>query len=107
MVAVLTIRSLSRVDSFRDMASPGAWSIDMASLRARGIHAGLPPPLWGRDGVGGVVHYGTAVPHLPTPTPSPQGGGEEFAAPANLNLTAIGSLSLRHDSGRLDDPSPF
>ena len=33
----------------------------------------------------GVVQYGTAVPHrtTPTPIPSPQGGGEEFAIRAN------------------------
>jgi hypothetical protein len=40
----------------------------------------------------GVVQYGTAVPHLttPTPIPSPQGGGEEFAAAANRKLAAFG-----------------
>jgi hypothetical protein len=33
----------------------------------------------------GVVQYRTAAPHFttPTPIPSPQGGGEEFVAPAN------------------------
>jgi hypothetical protein len=38
----------------------------------------------------GVVQYGTAMPHLRTPTaiPAPQGGGEEFAALANLNFGA-------------------
>jgi hypothetical protein len=32
---------------------------------------------------GGLVHLGTDVPHrtTPTPDPSPQGGGEEYAAP--------------------------
>ena len=36
----------------------------------------------------GVVQDGTAVPHRPTPAPipSPQGGGEEFAALANRTL---------------------
>jgi precorrin-3B synthase len=45
------------------------------------------PPCGG--GLGwGVVPKGTAVPHLttPTPNPSPQAGGEEFAAPSRLNL---------------------
>jgi hypothetical protein len=32
----------------------------------------------------GVVQYGTAVQHLTTPTP--QGGREEFASPANRIL---------------------
>jgi hypothetical protein len=37
----------------------------------------------------GVVQYRTAAPHFTTPTPirspqgTPQGGGEEFVAPAN------------------------
>src|SRR5437660_2236048 len=45
---------------------------------------GLPPPLWGRDGVGGGPgsHRGATL-TTPTPIPSPQGGGEEFAAAAN------------------------
>jgi hypothetical protein len=39
----------------------------------------------------GVVQYGTAVPHLttPTPIPSPQGGGEEFASLVNRILAPI------------------
>ena len=46
------------------------------------------PPCGGGMGWG-VVQYGKAVPHrtTPTPVPSPQGGGEESAAPANLSLT--------------------
>jgi hypothetical protein len=39
----------------------------------------------------GVVQYRTTAPHLPTPTPilSPQGGGEEFVAPANRIFARI------------------
>jgi hypothetical protein len=46
------------------------------------------PPCGGGMGWG-VVQYRTAVPYFPTPTPipSPQGGGEEFAALANRNLS--------------------
>jgi hypothetical protein len=50
----------------------------------------------------GVVQYGTGVPHLstPTPIPSPQGGGEEFAAPANriFALTRPGDDMRKGDS---------
>jgi hypothetical protein len=44
----------------------------------------------------GVVQYGTAVPHrtTPTPLPSPQGGGEEFAMPANRILSAYGAVGF-------------
>jgi hypothetical protein len=48
------------------------------------------PPCGG--GLGwGVEGCGTAVPHgtTPTPDPSPQGGGEEFAALLTLNLTPM------------------
>src|ERR1700736_6491493 len=37
------------------------------------------PPCGGGVGWGGVQR-GSEVPHLATPTPSPQGGGENFAA---------------------------
>jgi hypothetical protein len=49
------------------------------------------PPCGGGMGWG-VVQYGTAVPHrtTPTPIPSPQGGGEEFAIPANRICDAVG-----------------
>jgi hypothetical protein len=45
------------------------------------------PPCGGGMGWG-VVRWSTAVPHgtTPTPIPAPQGGGEEFAAPANRNV---------------------
>jgi hypothetical protein len=41
--------------------------------------------------VGGSGGCGTALPHssTPTPDPSPQGGGEEFAALLTLNLTPM------------------
>jgi hypothetical protein len=44
----------------------------------------------------GVVQYGIAVPHRTTPThiPSPQGGGEEFAMPANRILSAYGAAGF-------------
>ena len=50
------------------------------------------PPCGGGMGWG-VVRCGTMVPHLPTPTPipSPQGGGEEFAALANPDFTPMRS----------------
>jgi hypothetical protein len=40
----------------------------------------------------GVVQYRTALPYFPTPTPipSPQGGGEECAVPANHILGPTG-----------------
>jgi protein ImuA len=62
--------------------------------RGRSIGSGLGaaardslPPCGGGMGWG-VVQYGTAVPHrtTPTPIPSPQGGGEEFATLANRIL---------------------
>src|SRR5712671_7970929 len=39
----------------------------------------------------GVVPWGTGVQtsSTPTPDPSPQGGGEEFAAPSSLNLAPM------------------
>jgi hypothetical protein len=39
----------------------------------------------------GVVPCGTEVQHLatPTPNPSPQGGGEQFAAPSHITLALI------------------
>ena len=47
----------------------------------------LPPPLWGRVGAGGrAVGHCCATSPDPHPRPSPQGGGEEFAAPSRLNL---------------------
>ena len=41
------------------------------------------------------MQYGTAVPHCatPSPIPSPQGGGEEFATPVNRILAS------RHTAG--------
>jgi hypothetical protein len=55
-----------------------------AKLRLGGATPDSLPPCGGGMGWG-VMQYRTAVPHCttPTPIPSPQGGGEEFAAPAN------------------------
>jgi hypothetical protein len=53
------------------------------------------PPCGGGMGWG-VVQCGTALPHLPTPTPipAPQGGGEEIAAPANhISVPAMSGLA--------------
>ena len=55
------------------------------------------PPCGG--GLGwGVVPRGTEVPQrtTPTPNPSPQGGGEEFAASLRANLTFIELASETH-----------
>jgi FO synthase len=55
------------------------------------------PPCGG--GLGwAVVPWGTEMPHLttPTPDPSPQGGGEEFAAPFRLGSTIDNSDRLAH-----------
>jgi len=45
----------------------------------------LPPPLWGRVGEG-VVRVANGAPNLatPTPSPSPQGGGERSQYAASL-----------------------
>jgi hypothetical protein len=52
-----------------------------AKLRTKQV-AATPSPLVGEGWGGGSRGYGTDVPHstTPTPDPSPQGGGEEFAA---------------------------
>jgi alpha-D-ribose 1-methylphosphonate 5-triphosphate synthase subunit PhnL len=76
------------------------------------------PPCGGGMGWG-LVQYGTALPHLttPTPIPAPQGGGEEFAAPANpdsstrstelppaLELTGVAKTFTMHLQGGLRMP---
>jgi acyl-CoA thioesterase-1 len=56
-------------------------------LEFGGTAADSLPPCGG--GLGwGVVPWGTEVPHrtTPTPNPSPQGGGEEIAAPSRLSF---------------------
>jgi S-adenosylmethionine:tRNA ribosyltransferase-isomerase len=68
---------------------PGSASDD-SNADYRGAAADSLPPCGG--GLGrGVVPDGTEVPHLltPTPNPSPQGGGEKFAAPSRLNSTPL------------------
>jgi hypothetical protein len=55
------------------------------------------PPCGGGMGWG-VVQYGTAVRHRATPIPSPQGGGEEFAAPANHILSLLAKGPARTSS---------
>src|SRR5260370_32097893 len=49
-----------------------------------------PPPPWGGWLGWGIERRGTKVTHIatPTPSPSPQGGGEEFAAASRLGLVA-------------------
>src|SRR6516225_1826438 len=64
------------------------------------------PPCGG--GLGwGVGRRGTAVPHRPTPTPdpSPQGGGEEFAAPLPRNLAPIGAGFTARTRGTAPSPT--
>jgi two-component system sensor histidine kinase UhpB len=58
------------------------------------------PPCGGGMGRG-VVQYVSAVPHLTTstPIPSPQGGGEEIATPANRILTPEEDLSVQAGQG--------
>ena len=55
--------------------------------------AGTPSPLWGR-----VVPRGTALlpSSTPSPHPSPQGGGEEFAAPLQRKLA---QMRVAHAAG--------
>jgi hypothetical protein len=57
-----------------------------AKLRfASAANSSLPPC---GGGMGwGVVQYGTAEPHLTTPTPAPQGGADECAAAANRKFS--------------------
>jgi hypothetical protein len=51
------------------------------------VKSGIPDFTWGRVG-GRAVMLRSASSHDPhTPTPSPQGGGEEFAAPTVLEQT--------------------
>src|SRR6516165_1496360 len=74
----------------RDALAPAA----AAAMNWRRVGLGaaliLPPPLWGRVGVGGrgVRHGRASTPPTPTPDPSPQGGGEKRRA-ASLTLRAI------------------
>src|SRR5215468_856538 len=56
---------------------------------SRGRAAATPSPLVGEGWGGGSCCAGTDVPHLPTPTPAPQGGGEEFVALVWLKLTPM------------------
>src|SRR5262249_45456020 len=59
--------------------------------------------------VGGWGGWGPAVPSPPppTPTPSPQGGGEEFAAPPRLKLTPMGGIPCQRGNSRITaDPLP-
>ena len=52
------------------------------------VSQGTLPPCGGMGA--GVVQYGTTVPHRTTPAPiPPQGGGEEFAEPANQICDAV------------------
>src|SRR5215468_7646907 len=77
-------------DSRRRKDDVGATLI-CANLRCA-VPLRLPPPLWGRLGWG-VVPRGTALLHslTPTPDPSPQGGGEESAAPLQRKLAPMGA----------------
>jgi hypothetical protein len=61
-----------------------------AKLGCGRARVGSLPPCGGGLG-GGVVPWGTELPHLttPTPDPSPQGGGEKFAAPSCFKLAAV------------------
>src|SRR5712692_4721403 len=70
--------------------SPLAGEAEVIGARFSDVRAACDslPPCGG--GLGwGVVPWGTILLHslTPTPDPSPQGGGEAFAAPLRLNLT--------------------
>jgi len=81
--------------------NPAASRLKFGSVRRDSL-----PPCGGGMGWG-VVRWGTAVPHLPTPTPipSPQGGGEEYAASANRISTPLpGFASLNPDYGEETRP---
>jgi tetraacyldisaccharide 4'-kinase len=62
----------------------------VGDMGARLSRADSLPPCGGGSGWGGAP-WGTDVPHLPIPTPSPQGGGQEFAASSTLNLAPMGA----------------
>src|SRR5215831_14843772 len=49
----------------------------------------LPPPLWGRVGVGGREVVAMLCHFSRPPPPSPQRGGEELAAPPQRKLTPM------------------
>jgi hypothetical protein len=68
-------------DGVRAMAGTNPVSAKIKDDRTTGDSL----PLCGGGMGWGVVQYGAAVPHRTTPTliPSPQGGGDEFAARAN------------------------
>src|SRR5262249_62196427 len=68
----------------------------------------LPPPLWGRVGEGGGAHGKRRCVNLatPTPSPSPQGGGEctEYAASLRFKhkqTCSDNSALLRADATRI------
>jgi len=90
-------------------------------LKDMGLHIGIRPGIKWRRGAAtrdsyppcgggtewGVVQYGTAVPHRPTPTPlpSPQGGGEGFAASSNRISAAIGRGPLVYPTIKSENTS--
>ena len=63
--------------------------------KARRCPRGLPPPLWGRDGVGVVRLWHNGAAPLDPPIPSPQ--GEEFAAPSYIILARMRATPLRYE----------
>src|SRR5262249_40908370 len=89
----------------RALASGRTGRGDMGRQVSERQPRGLPPPLWGRVGVGGRA-VGRSRCHLarpPPPTP-PNKGGEEFAATSNLNLAPVRSGDRRHTASH---PSGF
>src|SRR5262249_4408282 len=64
-----------------------------ATLIGANLGRGAPSSLVGEGWGGGSCRGARAVPlgSTPTPNPSPQGGGEEYAAPSSLNLAPMGA----------------
>src|SRR5580693_10756361 len=84
--ALKLIRGGAAVDSLPRSKS------DLSDFNHFGWRSRVDPTSRG-GGLGrGVVPRGTEVQHLatPTPNPSPQGGGEQFARPSRITLALMG-----------------
>src|SRR5215471_12808838 len=103
-------RSAARPGGGDSFVAPLPYPLIGVNLRHGGA-ATTPSPLVGEGWGGGAGGCGNAVPPLttPTPNPSPQGGGEEFADPLWRKLTPIPSpppFGLPGEGGRTARQSP-